>query len=54
MNGRSVAAIAICVVCFFAGYLFYVGVTMIAGFFIGEANTCQDTVAVCAQEKTAP
>jgi len=50
MIGRSTLAVAICMACFFMGYLFYVAVTMIAGFFISETDTCQNTVAVCSQQ----
>jgi len=49
MNGRSALAIAICVVCFAMGYLFYVAAVMIGDFFIAKATPCRTAVAVCSE-----
>jgi hypothetical protein len=50
MKGKSALAIAVCVVCFFIGYLSYVAVGIIAAFFIDSISPCQNTVEVCSQQ----
>jgi len=50
MKGTSALAIAVCVVCFFIGYLFYVAVETFADLFIGTINPCQNNVEVCSQQ----
>jgi len=53
MTGRSVLAVAVCIVCFLMGYMCYVAVTLVADFFISETDSCANTVAVCSQEDPA-
>ena len=54
MKGTSILAIAVCIFCFFLGYLTYLGAMFFVDFVIGQVNPCQHPTEICAQPETVP
>ena len=49
---KSALAIAICIACFLIGYLTYLGLMFFVDFFVSQANPCNNSIEVCAQQQT--
>ena len=54
MKGTTVLAIAICIFCFFIGYLTYLGTMFFVDFLEGQVDSCQHTTEMCSQPEAAP
>jgi hypothetical protein len=54
MKGTSALAIAVCIACFFIGYLTYLGAMLFVDFFEGQIKPCQYTMELCSQQERAP
>jgi hypothetical protein len=52
MKGLSVLAVAICVACFFIGYLAYVATTLLVEAVMPQVQTCQDAPSGCTLRET--
>jgi hypothetical protein len=52
MKGTSALAIAVCIACFFIGYLTYLGLMFFVDFFMGQIDPCQNSVEVCSHQQT--
>ena len=50
MKGLSVLAVAICLACFFIGYLAYLATTLIVDAVMPQVQSCQDAPSGCALE----
>ena len=49
MKGLPILAIAVCIACFFIGYLAYLGTAYIAGFFVDRIDPCQYSIELCSK-----
>lgn len=54
MNGRSVLAVGVCLVCFLIGYLTYLGTALLVGSLKGNVENCLDPARGCGQRETEP
>ncbi len=54
MKGTTVLAVAVCIFCFFIGYLTYLAAMFFVDFLKEQANPCQQTTEMCSQPATAP
>ena len=51
MKGTTALAIAVCIACFFIGYLSFLAVTFFVDYFVGQLDLCRNSVAVCSQQQ---
>ncbi len=54
MKGTSALAIAVCIVCFFIGYLTYLGTMFFVDFLMSRFDPCQNSIQVCSQQERSP
>jgi len=54
MKGRSVLAVAVCLVCFFIGYLAYLATTLLVDSVKSKVASCLDLEKGCGQRETEP
>ncbi len=54
MKGRSVLAVAICLVCFIIGYLTYLATTLFVDSVKSKVVSCFDPERGCGQRETEP
>jgi hypothetical protein len=52
MKGTSALAIAVCIACFFIGYLSYLAVMFFVDLLAGQVDPCQNSVQVCSEQQT--
>ena len=50
MKGTTALAIAVCIACFFIGYLSFLAAAFFVDFFAGQLDPCRNSVAVCYQQ----
>jgi len=51
MKGLSVLTAAVCVVCFFIGYLAYLATTLIVDAVMPRVETCQNSISGCTTQE---
>lgn len=51
MKGTSALAIAVCIFCFFIGYLAYLGAMYFVDFMMSRFDPCKNSVEVCSQQQ---
>lgn len=51
MKGTTVLAVAVCIFCFFIGYLTYLAAMFFVEFLTGQVDPCQNSVQVCSQQQ---
>ena len=54
MKGTSALAIAVCITCFFIGYMFYAAAAIFVSYFSETIDPCHNSVEVCSQTVNAP
>ena len=54
MKGTSALAIAVCIVCFFIGYLTYLGAMFFVDFIEAQFDPCQNSGELCSQQERTP
>ncbi|HMQ02583.1 MAG TPA: hypothetical protein PKD26_01530 [Pyrinomonadaceae bacterium] len=54
MKGTTVLAVAVCIFCFFIGYLTYLATMFFVDFFKEMAAPCQQTTEMCSQPANTP
>ena len=53
MKGTTALAVAVCIVCFFIGYLTYLGAMFFIDFLIGRIDPCQNSIQQCSTRSAA-
>ncbi len=47
MKGTSALTVAVCIVCFFIGYLTYLGATLMVDFMMDRMAPCENRIEAC-------
>jgi len=54
MKGTSILAVAVCVVCFFLGYLAYLGAILLVDFMASRVEPCKNMIEACSPPGSEP
>jgi len=54
MKGTSALTVAVCIICFFIGYLTYLGATLLVDFMIGRMAPCETRIEACSPPESGP
>jgi len=54
MKGTSILAVAVCVVCFFLGYLAYLGAILLVDFMASRVAFCKNMIEACSPQGSEP